>query len=106
MGLPVLTGIDVLVRDGFKQLRGKRVGLITNHTGRSKDGIATIDLLHKAPGVTLVALFSPEHGIRGVLDSDVPAEKDEKTGLRFIRCSTRAVPAALLKDRSTGSTRS
>jgi uncharacterized protein YbbC (DUF1343 family)/CubicO group peptidase (beta-lactamase class C family) len=77
----VLNGIDVLVRDGFKQLRGKRVGLITNHTGRSKDGIATIDLLHKAPGVTLVALFSPEHGIRGVLDSDVPAEKDEKTGL-------------------------
>ncbi len=59
----------------------RAVGLITNHTGRSKDGIATIDLLHKAPGVTLVALFSPEHGIRGVLDSDVPAEKDEKTGL-------------------------
>ena len=78
---PVLTGIDVLVRDNFKQLRGKRVGLITNHTGKSRDGIATIDLLHKAPGVTLVSLFSPEHGIRGVLDSDVPAEKDEKTGL-------------------------
>jgi uncharacterized protein YbbC (DUF1343 family)/CubicO group peptidase (beta-lactamase class C family) len=78
---PVLTGIDVLVRDGFKQLRGKRVGLITNHTGRSRDGIATIDLFHKAPGVTLVSLFSPEHGIRGVLDADVPAEKDEKTGL-------------------------
>ena len=78
---PVLTGIDVLVRDNFKQLRGKRVGLITNHTGKSRDGIATIDLLHKAPGVTLVSLFSPEHGIRGVLDSDVPAEKDDKTGL-------------------------
>lgn len=77
----VLTGIDVLVRDGFKQLRGKKVGLITNHTGRARDGIATIDLLHKAPGVTLVSLFSPEHGIRGVLDADVPAEKDEKTGL-------------------------
>ena len=78
---PVLAGIDVLVRDNFKQLRGKRVGLITNHTGRSKDGVATIDLLHKAPGVTLVSLFSPEHGIRGVLDADVPAERDEKTGL-------------------------
>ena len=78
---PVLTGIDVLVRDGFKPLRGKRIGLMTNHTGKSRDGIATIDLLHKAPGVTLVALFSPEHGIRGVLDADVPAEKDEKTGL-------------------------
>ncbi len=57
------------------------IGLITNHTGKSRDGIATIDLLHKAPGVTLVSLFSPEHGIRGVLDADVPAEKDEKTGL-------------------------
>jgi uncharacterized protein YbbC (DUF1343 family)/CubicO group peptidase (beta-lactamase class C family) len=78
---PVLTGIDVLVRDGFKQLRGKRVGLITNHTGKSRDGVATIDLLHKAPGLTLVSLFSPEHGIRGVLDSDVPAAKDDKTGL-------------------------
>jgi uncharacterized protein YbbC (DUF1343 family) len=78
---PVLTGIDVLVRDGFKQLRGKRIGLITNHTGKSRDGLATIDLLHNAPGVTLVSLFSPEHGIRGVLDADVPAEKDEKTGL-------------------------
>ena len=81
VGSPTLTGIDVLARDGFKQLRGKRVGLITNHTGKSRDGVATIDLLHKAPGVTLVSLFSPEHGIRGVLDSDVPAEKDDKTGL-------------------------
>jgi uncharacterized protein YbbC (DUF1343 family) len=80
-GTPVLTGIDVLVRDGFKPLRGKRVGLVTNHTGRSRDGKATVDVLHTAPGVTLMALFSPEHGIRGVLDADVPAEKDEKTGL-------------------------
>ncbi len=78
---PTLAGIDVLVRDGFKQLRGKRVGLVTNHTGRSRDGKPTIDLLHAAPEVKLVALFSPEHGIRGVLDEDVPATKDEKTGL-------------------------
>ena len=78
---PVLVGVDVLVRDNFKQLRGKRVGLITNHTGISRDGVATIDLLHKAQGVTLVSLFSPEHGIRGVLDADVPASRDERTGL-------------------------
>ena len=78
---PVLPGIDVLARDGFKQLRGKKVGLITNHTGRARDGKSTIDLLHAAPGVQLVSLFSPEHGIRGVLDDDVPATKDEKTGL-------------------------
>jgi uncharacterized protein YbbC (DUF1343 family)/CubicO group peptidase (beta-lactamase class C family) len=78
---PVLTGIDVLVRDGFKQLQGKRVGLITNHTGRARDGKTTIDLLHKAPGVQLVSLYSPEHGIRGILDADVPADKDASTGL-------------------------
>lgn len=78
---PVLTGIDVLRADGFKLLAGKRVGLVTNHTGVARDGATTIDLLHKAPGVTLVALFSPEHGIRGTLDEDVPSANDEKTGL-------------------------
>ena len=61
----VLTGIDVLERDGFKQLAGMRVGLVTNHTGRDRAGRSTIDVLHKAPDVKLVALFSPEHGIRG-----------------------------------------
>ncbi len=78
---PVLAGIDVLARDGFAKLKGKRVGLITNHTGVARDGQSTIDLLHTAPGVQLVALFAPEHGIRGVLDADVPAERDQKTGL-------------------------
>lgn len=78
---PVLSGIDVLARDGFAKLKGKRVGLITNHTGVARDGKSTIDLLHTAPGVQLVSLFAPEHGIRGVLDADVPAEKDQKTGL-------------------------
>ncbi|MDQ5846234.1 MAG: DUF1343 domain-containing protein, partial [Acidobacteriota bacterium] len=77
----VLTGIDVLERDGFKQLAGMRVGLVTNHTGRDRAGRATIDVLHKAPGVKLVALFSPEHGIRGVADEKVSDSKDEKTGL-------------------------
>ena len=78
----VLTGIDVLVRDGFAPLQGRKVGLITNHTGRAANGTPTIDLLHKAPGVSLVALFSPEHGIRGVLDQeDVPSTKDDATGL-------------------------
>jgi uncharacterized protein YbbC (DUF1343 family)/CubicO group peptidase (beta-lactamase class C family) len=78
---PVLSGIDVLRGDGFAALRGKRVGLLTNHTGRSRDGGTTIDLLYLAKDVKLVALFSPEHGIRGVLDSSVPSTKDEKTGL-------------------------
>lgn len=78
---PVLTGIDVLRAERFARLAGRKVGLLTNHTGLARDGATTIDLLHEAPEVTLVALFSPEHGIRGILDSKVPSSRDEKTGL-------------------------
>jgi uncharacterized protein YbbC (DUF1343 family)/CubicO group peptidase (beta-lactamase class C family) len=83
-GIPaakILTGIDVLERDGFKQLTGLRVGLVTNHTGRNSAGRTTIDVLHQAPGVKLVALFSPEHGIRGLADEKVSDSKDQQTGL-------------------------
>ncbi len=76
-----LAGIDVLADEGFARLRGRHVGLVTNQTGRSRRGDSTIDLLAHAPGVTLVALFSPEHGIRGQLDESVPSSKDERTGL-------------------------
>ena len=94
----VLSGIDVLARDGFAKLKGKRVGLITNHTGVARDGKSTIDLLHTAPGVQLVALFAPEHGIRGVLEADVPAERDQKTGLTIhsLYGETRRPTAAML----------
>ena len=74
-------GIDVLRADGFKLLQGRKVGLVTNHTGRARTGEATIDLIAGAKGVQLVALFSPEHGIRGILDEKVPSSTDEKTGL-------------------------
>jgi uncharacterized protein YbbC (DUF1343 family) len=78
----VLTGIDVLVRDEFKPLRGRRVGLITNHTGLDHAGRRTIDLLANARQVELVALFSPEHGIAGELDHDgIKNDRDEATGL-------------------------
>ena len=77
----VLTGIDVLERDNFKPLAGMRLGLVTNHTGRNREGRQTIDVLSKAPGVKLVALFAPEHGIRGLLDDKVSDSKDEATGL-------------------------
>ena len=77
----VINGIDVLQRDGFKQLAGLRLGLITNQTGRDRAGRSTIDLLFKAPGVKLAALFSPEHGIRGLADEKVSDTKDEQTGL-------------------------
>ena len=76
-----LTGIDVLEAQGFAPLAGKRVGLITNQTGIDRTRRSTIDLLAHAPGVKLVALFSPEHGIRGNLDSRVSSTADESTGL-------------------------
>ncbi|MCP9493434.1 MAG: DUF1343 domain-containing protein [Pyrinomonadaceae bacterium MAG19_C2-C3] len=77
----VLNGIDVLERDGFKQLQNMRVGLVTNHTGRNLNGKPTIDVLREASGVKLVSLFSPEHGIRGAVDEKVVDSTDEKTGL-------------------------
>jgi uncharacterized protein YbbC (DUF1343 family) len=77
----VLNGIDVLRRDNFAPLAGKNVGLITNHTGLAADGTSTIDLLYRSGVCKLVALFSPEHGIRGVLDSEVNSTVDEATGL-------------------------
>lgn len=81
---PVKCGIDVLIDRDFDVLQGKRVALITNQTGRTRDGRATIDVLFHAPGVKLVKLFSPEHGIRGVADARVEDEKDERTGLPIL----------------------
>jgi len=78
---PVLTGLDVLERDGFKQLEGRRIGLITNHTGRDASGRSTVDLFAAAKNLKLVALFSPEHGLRGIDDINVDDGRDEKTGL-------------------------
>jgi uncharacterized protein YbbC (DUF1343 family)/CubicO group peptidase (beta-lactamase class C family) len=78
---PVRCGIDVLIEREFATLRGKRVALVTNHTGRARSGQSTIDALFHAPGVTLVALFSPEHGIRGQLDREINDGRDDATGL-------------------------
>jgi uncharacterized protein YbbC (DUF1343 family) len=79
---PVLTGIDVLVRSGFRQLAGKRVAVITNHTGLDRERRRTASLLAKADGVTLVAIFGPEHGASGTFDqANVPDGKDEETGV-------------------------
>jgi uncharacterized protein YbbC (DUF1343 family) len=61
----VVYGIDVLEAQDFAPLKGKQVGLITNQTGVNSSGRSTADLLFRAPGVKLIALFSPEHGIRG-----------------------------------------
>lgn len=78
----VLCGIDVLVNENFASLAGRRVGLITNHTGLDRFGRRTIDLLHNAPNVKLVSLLSPEHGLYGKVDEKVGHAIDTKTGLR------------------------
>lgn len=78
----VLNGIDVIEKSGFRELEGKKVGLVTNHTGRNLAGKSTIDILHEAKNVELVSIFAPEHGIRGELDTEkIDDTKDEKTGL-------------------------
>lgn len=79
----VLTGIDMLEHQNFKPLQGKRIGLITNPTGVNRYLKSTIDILHDAPNVQLVALYGPEHGVRGDIyaGAKVQDQKDEKTGL-------------------------
>lgn len=96
----VLNGIDVLERDNFKPLAGMRIGLVTNHTGRNREGRQTIDVLNNAPGVKLVSLFSPEHGIRGLADEKVSDSKDENTGLPIYSLygESRRPSAEQLKD--------
>jgi len=78
----VLTGIDVLAYSKFRTLAGCQVGLVTNHTGLTSAGQPAIDALFHAPGVTLTALFGPEHGIRGDFDQPSVADTvDAQTGL-------------------------
>ena len=79
----VQTGIEVLQKDNYKILHGKRVGLITNPTGVDSHMKSTIDILNEAPNVQLVALFGPEHGVRGDIHAGdvVSNRKDSKTGL-------------------------
>lgn len=79
----VKTGIDVLKETGYACLQGKRVGLITNPTGVDRYLTSTIDLLFQAPGVKLVALYGPEHGVRGEAHAGhrVDTQTDPVTGL-------------------------
>lgn len=100
----VLTGIDVLRRDNFRQLNDRKIGLITNHTGLDRDGRSTVELFHEAKNLQLVALFSPEHGFAGKLDvSKIGNAKDEKTGLTVFSLygETRRPTADMLRDIDT-----
>lgn len=78
----VLCGIDVLKRDRFELLDGRKVAIISNQTGRDRDGNRVVDLLHEAANLKVVRLFSPEHGLYGVLDEKVGHGVDEKTHLQ------------------------
>ncbi|MDR2683237.1 MAG: DUF1343 domain-containing protein, partial [Dysgonamonadaceae bacterium] len=79
----VKPGIEVLQETRFKALEGKRIGLITNPTGVDSRLKSTIDILFEAPNVNLVALYSPEHGIRGdaTAGEEFGNENDARTGL-------------------------
>lgn len=79
----VIPGVEVLLTDSMHLVQGKRVGLLTNHSGRDRQGRSTIDLLFKAPGVKLTALFGAEHGIRGVAKAGekIGSSVDSATGV-------------------------
>ena len=80
----VRTGIEVLEERGFAGLVGKRVGLVTNPSGIDRNLRSTIDILNEAPGVELVTLFAPEHGVRGdaYAGDKVADTVDPKTGVK------------------------
>lgn len=98
----VKTGIEVLDVQDFQFLKGKRVGLITNPTGVNSELKSTIDILYEAPSVNLVALYGPEHGVRGDYGAGdhISSAKDERTGLPVFSLygKTRRPTAAMLKD--------
>ena len=96
----VLTGLDVLSDQKFAMLSGHSVGLVTNQTGIDLHGRRAIDLIAAAPNVRLQAIFSPEHGLMGVSDTDVPHSRDVVTGLPIwsLYGSTKRPTSAMLKD--------
>ena len=77
----VKTGLDVLSEQHFAPLDGKRIGLITAHTGISQDRRRNVDLLARAGGLKLVAIFAPEHGITGTRTESVEDSVDQATGI-------------------------
>lgn len=98
----IKTGIEVLKSQNFRMLEGKRVGLITNPTGVDNDMVSDIDLLAQAPNVNMVALFGPEHGVRGNAHAGavVTDSIDQATGLpvRSLFGKTRKATPEMLAD--------
>lgn len=101
VGEPTKVGIDVLEEQDFAVLQGKRIGLITNQTGVDSHGQRTVDVLASAPGMKLVALFSPEHGFRGAADAKIVEDTtDAASGLPIYSLygETRRPTDAMLKN--------
>ena len=100
--IKIKTGIEVLKEQNFKCLEGKRVGLITNPTGVDNQMKSTVDILHEAPNVNLVALYGPEHGVRGDVHAGdhVTDNTDASTGLPVYSLygKTRKATPEMLKD--------
>jgi len=98
----VVPGIEVLLSDSLHLIKGKRVGLLTNHSGRDRKGTSSIDLLFKAPGVKLTALYGPEHGIRGVAKAGekISSGVDSATGVKVYSLygDVESPTADMLKD--------
>jgi len=98
----VVPGVEVLLTDSIHLVRGKRVGLLTNHSGRDRKGTSTIDLLFKAPGVKLTALYAPEHGIRGAARAGekIGSSIDSATGVKIYSLygDTAAPKVEIFKD--------
>lgn len=100
----VLTGIDVLERDEFRQLSGARIGLLTNHTGITRDGRSSIRLLNNAENVEVVRLFSPEHSLSGKLDIEIIGDSlDASSGIQVVSLygEVRRPTAEMLQDIDT-----
>lgn len=100
--VPVKLGSDTMSALGYPGLVGKRVGLVTNPSGVNTQGVSTIDILRKAPGVRLVSLFGPEHGVYGDVKAGVyvPTQRDRRTGLlvHSIYGTTRKPTPDMLRD--------
>lgn len=87
----VETGLDVLIRNNYKELSGKAVGILTNHSALSKDGTHIADLFHDSKNVNLIALFGPEHGIRGEQQAGIMVKSnfDSLTGVPIYSLYTK-----------------
>ena len=97
---PVRTGLDVLVSQNFAPLAGHAIGLVTNQTGRDASGRRTVDLLAAAPGARLAVIFSPEHGLTGEANAEVPHGHDPATGAPIwsLYGPVKRPTAAMLRD--------